>query len=509
MFKKLFAPQTNLSTDALEIIFTGAFKTDVFLNFSQTETGDYLKIQEAVKGTLNKMCSGYEWEIPDSGQGQKYEVDALGTGKSLRPSYYIECAINDCKKLTKRSGEFDFLINKIKIKFYEFGFATLSMSIRIVPICSKNNNKEKILPEKLLCIIDKFEEMIVKGNVKEINELICKISEKYKNAIIKENILKFDISEKDSKTAEIKYNVICFHRIFEYGVSKNSKIKAVEGNFEKIAQLSGGKWQTDDCFSHFVGVANSVIIYNSSNICDHSKICSKILERYRNAYKTVLETANAYYFIAEGITENLAKYSRKELALFNKGKREKISIINFCRFIKKYWRKYWPTRKRFEKFDEYILLISNFLSALNEFKLNLNRQGKSVWCRMDKVWSTSEALDILKNQQRDSSLIFDTFSKYNTQTFQLLLNFATAVFAAIGLISLVEIAQSKGLEWEFDGDTIFPNSLDEFVSKPINFIGSALAVALIVTLLCIIFCRIKVFLRRVFDRKKNEYLHNE
>ena len=505
MFKKLFASQTNLSTDALEITLTGAFQTGIFLNFSETITEKYPRKQKAVKDELNNLCSGYEWEIPDSGQGQKYVVDALGTGKSLRPPYYIKCVMKDCKKLTKCSGEFDYVINEIKIKFYEFGFATLSMSIKIVPICSKNNNKEKILPEKLLRIIDKLDEMIVKGEVEEINEIIYQITEKYKNAIIEENIPKFDIAEKNSKRAEIKYNVICFHRIFEYGVSKNSKIKAAEGNFEKIAQLSGGKWQTDDGFSHFVGVANSVIVYNSSNICDRSKICSKILERYRNAYKTVLETANAYYFIAEGITKHLADYSRGELALFKRGKKEKISIINFCRFIKKYW----PTRKRFEKFDEYILLISNFLSALNEFKLNLNRQGKSVWCRMDKAWSTSDALDILKNQQRDSSLIFDTFSKYNTQTFQLLLNFATTIFAAIGLISLVEIAQSKGLKWEFDWHTILPNSLDEFVSKFINFIGSALAVALIVTLLCIIFCRIKVFLRRVFDRKKNEYLHKE
>ena len=491
MFKKLFASQTNLSTDALEITLTGAFQTDIFLNFSETITGDYLKIQKAVKGTLNKMCSGYKWTIPSSGEGQKYEVDALGTGKSLRPPYYIKCVMKDCKKLTKRSGEFDFLINKIKIKFYEFGFATLSMSIKIVPICSKNNSKEEIPSEKLLRIINKLDEMIVKREVEEINKIIYQITEKYENAIIEESIPKFNIPENDSKTAEIKYNVISIHRVFEYRVTKNSKVKVAKRNFDKIAQLSGGKWKNDNCFSHFVGIANSVIVYNSSGICNHSKICSKILERYRDAYKTVLETANAYYFIAEGITNNLANYSRKELAQFNKEKREKFSIKNICLFIKKYL----PTRKRFEKFDQYILLISNFFSAFNEFKVNLNRQGKSIWNSMERIWTNKEALNILKNQQRDSSLIFDSILKYNTQKFELLLNCATTIFAAIGLISLVEISQSKGFHWSFHDYKKNFEGEGDLVSMVINAFGSVLAVFLVLTIffgsLIYIICKIR------------------
>jgi len=478
MFKKIARTLDHLSTDALEITFTGAFKTDVFLNFSETETGDYLKIQEAVKGTLNKMCSGYKWTIPSSGEGQKYVVDALGTGKSLRPPYYIKCVMKDCKKLIKYSDEFDLVINEIKIKFYEFGFATLSMSINIVPVCSKNNSKPKILPEKLLHIINELDEMIVRGRAEEINEIIYQIAEKYKNAIKEKSLSKFDIPIKDSKTAEIKYNVISFHRIFEYRVAKNSKVKVAKRNFDKIAQLSGGKWKNDNCFSHFVGIANSVMVYNCSGICSHSKICSKILHRYLKAYKTVLETANAYYFIAEGITKHLADYSRRELAFFYKEKRKKFSCRNIYSFIKKYW----PTRKRFEKFDQYILLISNFLSALNEFKLNLNRQGKSVWSRMDKIWSTSETLNILENQQKDSSVIFDSILNYNTQKFQLTLNYATTIFAAIGLISLVEIAQSPGFDWEFFID--FHNfKIGEWVSNPINLIGSFLAVVFVVAVI--------------------------
>ena len=506
MFKKIARTPDHLSTDALKITLTGVFQTGIFLDFSDIETEEYQEKQKAFRKELINICSKYKWTIPSSGEGQKYEVDALGTGKSLRPPYYIKCVMEDCKKIIKYSDEFDFVINEIKIKFYEFGFATLSMSINIVPVCSKNNNKKEILPEKLLRIIDKLDEKIVKKEVEEINDLIYQITEKYKNAIKEKNLSKFDIPEKDSKTSEIKYNVISFHRIFEYGVSKNSKIKAVKGNFEKIAQLSGGKWQTDDCFSHFVGVANSVIIYNSSNICDHSKICSKILERYRNAYKTVLETANAYYFIAEGITKHLVDYSRGELAFFKKGKKEKISIINFCRFIKKYWRKYWPSRKRFEKFDEYILLISNFLSALNEFKLNLNRQEKSVWCRMDKVWSTSDALDILKNQQRDSSLIFDTFSKYNTQAFQLLLNCATTIFAAIGLISLVEIAQSDGFNWNFHKFIWKPEGEGEAVSMVINAFGSFLAILFVLLVLGFLGCLLCRGLKKLFRPRSDAEL---
>lgn len=488
MFKKTSQSGDRLSTDALEIILTGAFETDIFLNFSEIETEEYQQKQKAVKDELISICSRYKWTIPKSGEGQKYEVDALGTGKSLRPPHYIKCVAKDCETITFGS-KLEFIMSKMAIKFYEFGFATLSMSIKIAP--------RKILPEKLLHSINRLEEEIVKGEVEDINDLIYKISKKYKNAIIEKNIPKFDILKKDLEAKEVVYNIISFHRIFQYKVAKNSKVKAAKRNFDKIAQLSDGKWKNDSCLSHFVGIANSAIVYNHNVSSNHKSIDSKILNQYIEAYKTVLETANAYYFIAEGITKHLAEYSRNEFGQVNKKNKEK-------NFVKNIIEKVFPAKDKFEKFDQYILLISNFFSVFDEFKVNLNRQGKSVWDRMEEKWTIKETVNILENQQKYSSLIFDKILKYNAQTFQWRLNIIVTIFTAIGAISLVEIAQSEGLDWKFDRDTILPNSLDEFVSKLINFVGSALAVLLVIVILCIIYCRVKAFFRWVFDRKKNE-----
>ena len=499
MFNKIIPSAEYLSIDALGITITGALQTGIFLNFSETVTGDYRDIQKEVEKKLSTEYTRLKWTIPASGEEQKYEVDALGTGKSHRPSYYIKCSVNNCKKTIKYQDKYKFVINKIKIKFYEFGFATLSLSIKIVATRPKDKNKMQILPGELLSSINELDKKIVERKVEQINDLIDKIVEKYKNAVDNENILKFDIKTTDQ--IEQKPKIISFHRIFEYGVDKNFRVRIAKRNFDKIAQLSGGIWEIDDCFSHFVGVANSVIVFNSSGICDHSRICTKILERYQKAYKTVLETANAYYFIAEGITNRLADYSRRELASENKKKEEKFIKKLFCKIcsiIK------FSGKEKFKQFNQYILLISNFSSVYNEFEVNLNRQGKSVWSSMEKVWTVSKTVDILKNQLNNSSLMFDRIIKYNKQKFQWILNWIATIFTAIGAISLVEIAQSKGLKWEFDWHTILPNSLDEFVSKFINFIGSALAVALIVTLLCIIYYGVKAFLRWVFGRKKNE-----
>ena len=484
MFKKITRSADYLSTDALEIILTGAFKTDVFLNFSETTTKEYQSKQKAVKDELSSLCSGYEWEIPDSGEGQKFEMGAQGTGKAFRPPYYIECVTTDYKKTIKCNDKFRFAMNEIKIKFYEFGFATLSVSIKVVPKCPKSKNKLRVKTATLLKSIDNFDDAILKGKVKQINEMICQILEKYENAIIEENIPKFDIPEKDLKTAEVAYNIISLHRIFQYKVAKDSKVKIAQRNFDKIAQLSGGEWETDDCFSHFVGVANSAIIYSCSGICDHNKICSEILKRYLTAYKTVLETANAYYFIAEGITNYLADHSRKELESLNKEEKKRLWFL-----------KIWLKPKRFNQLDEYTLLISNFFGALNEFKVNLNHQGKSVWDRMDEIWASKKTISILENQQRDSSSIFNRISNYNAQKFQWILNIIATAFTVIGAISLVQISQSEVFHWReifiIQGHT---DNFAEFVAKGVNWFGSILAALLVLVVIVIIIIAIILFI---------------
>lgn len=485
MFKKTTRSADYLSIDALEITLTGAFQTDIFLNFSEIVTDEYQKKQNAIKDELNSICSKYEWTIPKSGEGQKYEVDELGTGKSLRPPYYIECVAKDCqkekkcndKKAIKCNDEFEFIVDESKIKFYEFGFATVSISGMI---SSKDSSKKniKISSSNLLHIVNDLDKKIVNRDVQKINALISNVTKKFDKTINKNKIEKFFTNEKSSNE-EINIsisNIRSLHRIFQCRVSKSFEIEVAKGALNKIAKLSNGRWRRENHISHFVGIANSAIVYNHNVSSNRKSIDSKILNRYIKAYKTVLETANAYYFIAEGITKHLAEYSRNEFGQVNKKNKGE-------NFVKNIIEKVFPAKDKFEEFDQYILLMSNFFSVLDEFKVNLNCQGKSVWDRMEEKWTIKETVNILENQQKYSSLIFDKILKYNAQKFQWRLNIIVTIFTAIGAISLVEISQSTGFHWDFHNFIWEAEGKGEKISMVINAFGSFLAVLFVLVLL--------------------------
>lgn len=468
MTKKTIHTVDDLSINALEIILTGPFQICDPLDFSQTTTDEYKTKQEAVKERMEELFEHYEWKIPKSGGGQKYERGSGGTGKAHSPSYYLECSIK-CNKIEYNLEKYNFAIKEMKVKFYEFGFATVSVSGIISSKFCNKANKQKIRSGDLLSTINELGDIIVKGEAGQIKALISNITKKFVNTIRENNIMELFLSEKISQkitNANIN-NIRSLHRIFKYKVNKNSEIEFAQTALNKIAKLSNGLWKKENSFSHFVGVANSAIVYNCNIESDNTNIDGKILERYRSEYENVLETANAYYFIAEFIKNGLSDYSR-----------ESVAIKKLKGFFKNI-RKYKEHEKIEDNLNKYIMLTSIFFYVSDEYKINLGPQGKNIWNEMEKAWSTEETTKMLQDQLQNSLLITGRILKQISNKAQRWLRNIAGIFTVIGAISLVEISQSKGFHWDFHYFIWNADNLGDAMSKIINFLGSILAVFLV------------------------------
>ena len=469
MTEEIANTEGYLFIDALKIILTGPVQISNPLDFSQKTTAEYQRIQKAVEGEMNKAFPLYHWAIPVSDDGQKYAMGSGGTGKAHNPPHYLECSIN-CDLSSCSLKEYNFVIEEIDIKFYEFGFLTVSVSCAISSNSSNGTNKYEIRSDDLLKIVNELDNNIVNGKVEQIETLVSDITEKYMKAIKENGVADFFVSDNISNEATntSSKNVKSLHRIFEYKVDKNPEVEVGQKSFGQIAKLSNGEWQEENSFSHFVGVANSVIVYDANVKSSDKYVDAEIFSRYQNAYKTVLETANAYYFIAEFMKNGLSDYSRESVAIEES-------------------KKLFKSRKSFDKaetgLNKFILLTSNFFSVADEFIVNLNPQGQNVWDRMDKVWNTTKTTKMLQDQLQNSLLITDRILKQTANKGQKWLNIFAFVFAAIGAISLVEISQSDGFDWEFDINIWNIDNIDELTSASINLFGAFLAVLFVLAVI--------------------------
>ena len=483
MTEKIAHTEGYLFTDALKIILTGPVQISNPLDFSQKTTAEYQRIQKAVEGEMNKAFPLYYWAIPVSDDGQKYAMDSGGTGKAHNPPHYLECSIN-CDLSSYSLEEYNFIIEKIDIKFYEFGFATVSVSTSISQNSHSEANKHEIRSDTLLSIVNELDNNIVNGKVEQVETLVSDITKKYMNTIAESGIAEFFTNENISNEAMNKgnNNIKSLHRIFEYKVEKNFELEIAQKTFNEIAKLSNGEWQEENSFFHFVGVANSVIVYDGSMNSNAENIDSEIFNRYQRAYKTVLETANAYYFIAEFMKNGLSDYSRESVAIEES-------------------KKLFKGQKKFDEaeagLNKFILLTSNFFSVADEFIVNLNPQGQNVWNRMDTVWNTTKTTKMLQDQLQNSLLITDRILKQTANKGQKWLNIFAFVFAAIGAISLVEISQSDGFDWEFDINIWNIDNIDELTSASINLFGAFLAVLFVLAVIGVFLFSIYIVFKKI------------
>ena len=495
MTEEITNTEGYLFIDVLKIILTGPVQISNPLDFSQKTTAEYHRIQRAVEGEMSKAFPEYHWAIPVSDDGQKYAMGSGGTGKAHNPPHYLECSIN-CDQSSYSLEKYNFAIEKIDIKFYEFGFATVSVLCAVSLNSSSESTKHEIKSDALLKIVNELDNNIVNGKVEQIKTLVSDITEKYMNAIAENGIVEFFANKNISNETlnKSRNNIKSLHRIFEYEVNENSEFEVAQRAFDQIAKLSNGEWQEENSFSHFVGVANSVIVYDGNMASSDKYIDVEIFSRYQNAYKTVLETANAYYFIAEFMKNGLSDYSRESVAIEES-------------------KKLFRSQKKFDEaetgLNQFILLTSNFFSVADEFIVNLNPQGQNVWNRMDKVWNTSKTTKMLQDQLQNSLLITDRILKQTANKGQKWLNIFAFVFAAIGAISLVEISQSDGFDWEFDINIWNIDNIDELTSASINLFGAFLAVLFVLAVIGAFLFSIYIVVKKITKLLSKKVKKNE
>ena len=471
MFKTAARTVEYLSINALEITLTGPFQISNPLDFSRTRNTDYRLKQEEVCKEMKKLFPRYHWKIPELRGGQKYESDSSGTGKAHSPPYYLECSI-DSVQIKCSIEKYNFLIRKTKIKFYEFGFATVSVLCAISPKFDAKSSQYQMQASDVLRIVNKLDNKMVKGHIDQLNIIVSNVVKKFNNSIRENKIKEFVVNKKIADaTADKKINYVRFlHRIFAYKVSKNTEIKVAQKTLNKIAKLSNGEWQSEKFCSHFVGVANSVIIHNYSIETSSDNINSEILRRYLSAYKTVLETANAYYFIVEYIRNGLFDYSRESVAIGG----SKTTYKN---------------REKFNKaetgLNEFIFLASNFFSMSDEFVTNLSPQAKNIWDRINKAWNTGNTTKMLQDQLQNSLQITDRVFSQTAQKSQNLANMIALASVAFGIISFI-VLQSFDFNWEIYIDIWNFQNMDDLISEPINLIGLILSVVLVLGIFVIL-----------------------
>ena len=494
MFQKTVRNADYLSTDSLEITFTGPFQTGNPLDFSQTTAEKYREIRETVKDELSNICLGYKWIIPKSDDEQKYEMDAGGTGKAHSPSYYLECVV-DSEEIECKFKKYNFTIKKMKIKFYEFGFATVSISGMISSKDSSEKNS-KISSSNLLYVVNDLDEKIVNGKVQRMEDIISEVTEKFDETIKENEINELFANEKTShEKANISIgNIISLHRILKYKVNKNSKIKVAQGALNKIAKLSNGRWRKENYFSHFVGIANSAIVYNCNISSNCNNIDNKILNQYRKEYETVPEKANAYYFIAEYIKSGLSDFSRESIAL-----KQSKNIFKIFKNHKK-------SRKVEEGLNKFILLSSNFFSVFDEFIVNLSPQGKNIWDRMNKVWNTSKTTKMLQDQLQNSLQITERVLTQTAKKMQKWAIFIATGSLAFAGLTLSRIAPDSDFSLEFELDIRNFESVTDAILKICNSVNSLMKVLFILTVICALVLLIYFVLKILFQLLRKPFV---
>ena len=481
MSQKTARTADYLSIDDLKITLTWPFQISNPLDFRQTTFTEYQEKQKKVKKNMEELSWQYLWEIPEYGGGPKYAVDSGGTGKAYNSPYYLECSIN-CNQIKHSIEKYNFLFEKIKIKFYEFGFATVSASCTVSLKSNIKVGRHKIRANDFLRILNKLDDEIVKHRVGQVKALVSGVTKKFNSSIKENGIVEFFKKEKIlNKAASKNINSIkSLHRIIEYKVDNNNEIKFAQKALNKIAKLSNGEWESEKFCSHFVGVANSIIIYNFNIQIDRSNIDCKILEQYRSAYETVLETANAYYFIAEYIKNGLFDYSRESIAL-------------------KEQKKIFKKQKKFNEaetgLNEFIFLTSNFSSIANEFIVNLNPQRKNIWEKIDKVWNTSKTTKMLQDQLQNSLHITDRVFTQTAKKRQKLM----IVIAVVALV-LAQVSFQLDI-WNSEG------TIDAIV-KVGNFLSANLIAIFIVAASFALICFVGFVLKKLRKRRKEVYSKN-
>ena len=451
----------DFDLDNLDIVFTGPFRTDIFLDFRYLTAvgyeGGQEKIMQAMASNPNYSC--YDWHYPKLEPGQIYKSGNFGRGKTIIPRYYLGCTLSssDLSEQTKHN----FMINDelkeygyeaeivwIRLRMYEFGFGSFSACIKL------QGEKSTICVEELQKISEKISDLIEKNEIELIAKIISSITAEFNTQINNFEIkqfppidTEFEISKKWGAAGEIMWT----HRLFCYSSENGESFKILSEKINKILSPKGEVISADSKDFLGLGVANSAVICCQKS--DSSRWEGSSENRGKNllfeSASRVLQAANVYYAVSQYLDNSLFWFFNYSV---DRAREEKN--------IKK-------LRELEKEIIEHIQFSNQYTALLDQYKLYLNPTSKKMWDKIDDAWELHKRVQGLDKQIHNIIMLYDRITNEITASRQRMLNVTAVIFTGISAVALVEIAQAPGFRW--------PNASVFFI----------IAITVIIVILCV------------------------
>lgn len=380
---------SNINLNHLDIVFSGPFRTDIFLDFRHLTAVGYevgqKKIHEAL--TLKKEYETYDWYYPKLESGQIYKSGNFGRGKTIIPRYYMGFTIDylkqpEAESLMIKDHNIEINIIWLRLRIYEFGFGSLS-------ICTKfyNKDQEIIEPAALQEISNIMSDKIEKGEIEFISTTVNQSIDEMRDQITRFDIWQFPILDKESAVAKNwgePGDIMWTHRLFCYHV-EDDDVSNVSKDFEKI--LRGTNCQHEDLpetFARF-GIANSVTICSSDKTKQKWNINDENL--LFESSSRVIQAANVYYAVAQYLDNSLFWFSNYSV---DKARNEKN--------IKK-------LQKLEDGIIEHIQFSRQYKELIGQYELYLNPISNNIWKSVSASWELEMRLDRIDNQIKNVTML--------------------------------------------------------------------------------------------------------
>ena len=438
-------PANSINLDNLDIVFSGPFRTDIFLDFRHLTAVGYEESQEQIQTAASLGEYGFlDWGYPKLEAGQIHKLGNFGRGKTIIPRYYMGCTINDfdisaipdwiedsftinCEEL--QGTDYNARIKWVRVRVYEFGFGSVSMCINLSCV-SKSENIGAVNANDLQKVAVEASNMIENNSIEWIHRIILSIVEEMKKFIAEFDIKQFPTLDKEfdatniwSKIGEIMWT----HRLFCYTAENKNSLDSVSNEMDAI--LSGTQ---DNSFEHLnsilkFGVANSIVI--SLNDSDQNKwIRSRENLAFESASR-VIQAANVYYAVAQYLDNSLFWFLNYSV---DSAKNEK-SVKRL--------------RRMENEITEHIQFSYQYRALIDQYKFYLNPVSKNIWDRIVLSWELQERLEVLDKQINNAVMLYDRIVNEITAARQGMLNIIAAVFTGISAVALIEISQAPEFNW--------------------------------------------------------------
>lgn len=435
----------SINLNNLDIVFSGPFRTDIFLDFRHLTAVGYKKSQEQIQTAVSEGKHGFlDWDFPKLEAGQLHKLGNFGRGKTIIPRYYMGCTINDfnnpaipdciensftinCEELL--GTEYNATIKWFRVRIYEFGFGSVSMCINLS--CVRNfENIDAVNANDLPKVAVEASNMIENNSIEWIRKIIRNIIREMEKCIKKFDIKQFPTLDKEfdetnifSETGDIMWT----HRLFCYSAENKNSLDSVSSEMDVI--LSGTQ---DNSFEHpnsilRFGVANSIVIsLNESN--QNKWIRNKENLAFESASR-VIQAANVYYAVAQYLDNSLFWFLNYSV---DSAKNEK-SVKRL--------------RKIENEITEHIQFSYQYRALIDQYKFYLNPVSKNIWDRIVLSWELQERLEVLDKQINNAVMLYDRIVNEITAARQGMLNIIAAVFTGISAVALIEISQAPEFRW--------------------------------------------------------------